>query len=244
MEDNLEHSPLHRQIEEKIKLLEELCAVENSTRPWEPLFEKDGLVAEMINDGGAFLTVRGRLKMPYPPQAILNMLRATGRMDDPRSKRKDPSLKDTFIVRRIDKRTIIKYLALKGVAFVSGRDFCNVVHCRAHDDVEDGLKFVAFSFEDADCPEVSGLVRAELIIGGYLLIPVRDESGTIVATEATYCISTDAKGNIPAWILTIKAKEQPQGLTKLNKLITEEANAEPGGIDAYRQRFQFPFEEL
>ena len=90
---------------------------------------------------------------------------------------------------------------------------------RAHDDVEGGLKFVAFSFEDADCPEVSGLVRAELIIGGYLLIPVRDESGTIVATEATYCISTDAKGNIPAWILTIKAKEQPQGLTKLNKLI-------------------------
>jgi hypothetical protein len=237
-------SPLQRQIEEKVVLLDELCAVENSSRRWEPLFEKDGLIAEMINDGGAFVTVRGRLRMPYPPQAILNMLRATGSMDDPRAKRKDPSLKDTFIVRRIDKRTIVKYLALKGVAFVSGRDFCNIVHCRRHDTVEDGLKFVAFSFKDPDCPEVSGLVRADLIIGGYLLIPVRDESGNIVATEATYCVSTDAKGNIPGWILTMKSKEQPQGLTKLNGLIAEEADAEPGGIDAYRRRFQFPFEEL
>ena len=54
----------------------------------------------------------------------------------------------------------------------------------------------------------------------------------------------DAKGNIPAWILTIKAKEQPQGLLTLKTLITEEAEAEPGGVDAYCERFDFPYEGL
>merc|ERR1711871_1627159 len=142
-------------------------------------------------------------------------------MDDPRSRRKDPSLKDTYVIRRLDKYTMVKYLAFNGIAFVSGRDFCNIVHYRPHDSIEEGLKFVAFACEDPKCPEISGLVRAELIIGGYTLIPVRDETGEIIATDVTYCVSTDAKGNIPAWVLTMKAKEQPMGLIKLNDLLEE-----------------------
>ena len=117
--DTGDKSPLQRCIEEKIALLEELCVVTGSSKRWQPLFEKDGLIAEMINDGGAFVTVRGRLQMPYPPQAILNMIR--DRTNGRPTFKTQGSLTERYVSCVGSTVFIIKYLALNGVAFVPRR---------------------------------------------------------------------------------------------------------------------------
>ena len=200
----------------------------NSSPQWALMFEQDGLVAETLEDGGNLITVRGVLDFPYPPYAIIKLINACNDMHDPRSYRKSPSMKKTKLLKEYDERTAIRYLEMKGLGFVSGRDFCNIHHWRSVDG--GAIHAVAFVEERLDlCPVVSGLVRAELIIAGYVLTPIKNEETKNMTTRVTYVVKTDIKGSIPQWIVKIKSKEQPAQLLTLRKMLDEESERHPGG---------------
>lgn len=149
--------------------------------------------------------------------------------NDPRSFRKAPSMKSTRLLKTYDERTTLRYLEYKGLAFVSGRDFCNVHHWRR---TKNGtILAVAYAEERLDlCPTVSGLVRGELVIAGYVIEPIHGVGdGGAVRTKVTYVVKTDIKGSVPGWIMKIKSKEQPMQLLEMKNMLDEEANAYPGG---------------
>ena len=148
-------------------------------------------------------------------------------------------MKSTRLLKTYDERTTLRYLEYKGLAFVSGRDFCNVHHWRR---TKNGtILAVAYAEERLDlCPTISGLVRGELVIAGYVIEPIHGEEGEeeagvgvgnsgAVRTKVTYVVKTDIKGSIPGWIMKIKSKEQPMQLLEMKNMLDEEANAYPGG---------------
>jgi hypothetical protein len=106
----------------------------------------------------------------------------------------------------------------KGVMLVSPRDFCSATHWRVE---EDGtLYVVALSVPSYDkCPEIKGVVRAHLEIGGWVVRPkpgaaaLRAKYGAEIAAgtrppphadpaidaegcDCTYLMRSDFKGSI------------------------------------------------
>ena len=210
-------------------LVKAVDLVNSTSSQWEVMFRQDGLLAENLNDGGNLITVRGSLIMEYPPYAIIKLINACNDMKDPRSYRKSPSMKSTKLLKQYDAYTSIRYLEMKGLGFVSGRDFVNVHHWRKIEDTG-GIHCVAYAEERLDLqPELYGLVRAELIIAGYVLEPIVDNEDGVVRTKVTYVVKTDIKGSIPQWIVKIKSKEQPMQLLTLRIMLDEEAVKHEGG---------------
>ena len=165
-------------------------------------------------------------------------------------------MKSTKVLKVYDDCTALRYLEYKGLAFVSGRDFCNIHHWRdanendGNDENEhkkgkedqEGLRAihsVAYAEERLDlCPLVRGLVRGKLVIAGYVLEPLAvaeggTEGGAEVMTRVTYVVKTDVGGSIPGWVIKIKSKEQPMQLLALKKMLDEEAQEYPGGKAKY-----------
>ena len=215
-------------------MLHRAVALANNESPeWKLMFDYQGVHAETLEDGSALLTVRGVLDMPYPPYAILRLINACNDMEDPRSFRKAPSMKSTKLLNAYDAHTSLRYLEYKGLAFVSGRDFCNIHHWRLADREQPtgAIHSVAYEEERLDlCPLVTGLVRGKLVIAGYVLEPVGEQE---VRTRVTYVVKTDIGGSIPGWVIKMKAKEQPMQLLTLQTMLNEEAESYPGGRTKY-----------
>ena len=198
---------------------------------WTLMFDDKGVHAEILEDGGPLVTVRGTLNMPYPPYAIIKLINACNDMSDPRSFRKAPSMKSTKLLKVYNDRTALRYLEYKGLAFVSGRDFCNIHHWRP---VGEEIHAVAYAEERLDlAPPVSGLVRGKLIIAGYILEPIQIDGNNNVMTKVTYVVKTDIGGSVPGWVIKMKSKEQPMQLLTLLTMLDEEADTYSGGREEY-----------
>ncbi|XP_048585764.1 uncharacterized protein LOC116604069 isoform X2 [Nematostella vectensis] len=92
----------------------------------------------------------------------------------------------------------------------SGRDFCNYVVMR---EVTEGLFAVAAqSTEHHDCPPVKNLVRAEVLLGGFL---VREMSSDPPCCQVTYVSRVDLKGNLPPRLVNRVTQSQPQAVAVL-----------------------------
>ena len=81
---------------------------------------------------------------------------------------------------------MIKYLRFKQVWPTAVRDFCNIVHWRILGDGTVVICSFSEKFDDL-CPlnDKDGLVRGELILGGFVLRP------TLTGTNAFYIVQVD-----------------------------------------------------
>ena len=86
----------------------------------------------------------------------------------------------------------INYQQYKGIWPVANRDFVNVVTRLKESDSKFFMGVKACNYPH---PEVKGVVRAEVYIGGYIMEKV-DE----LNTKVTYFSDADLKGNIPQMV--------------------------------------------
>lgn len=195
---------------------------------WEEMFVKQGIKASRkLHSGSEGICVRGEAFFPFAIADIFAMI-----INEDRKKDIDTQLSLFKKVKYFSTNTSIDYLLFKQVWPTAARDFCNLSHwCLLKNGT---FVTVAFSenFDDL-CPPTSGVVRGELIIGGYVLIP--RESGT----QIHYVVQSNLRGTIPSSITNLVASGQPMLLAKIKQMLESRSSKRPSVT-----RFSTTFEEI
>jgi len=171
---------------------------------WQPMFEKPGRVVATRKSGAGTICVRGVAVLPYTIPEIYSVL-------SERRKELDPQLNTYTRLKWFSRHTGVEYLRFKPVWPTAARDFCNLTHWRL---LRDGT-FITLGFSEPFpiCPEEKGVVRAQLIIGGYVMKPVAG------GTHVTILVQSDLRGTLPASVQSLAAQSQPLVLLTLRKVL-------------------------
>ena len=138
---------------------------------WEVMFEKTGLVASSRKSSTGAMCVKGVLSMPYTVAEIFEVV-------NQKRKELDSQLDVYRRLKWWNEHTGVEYMRFKAQWPTTARDFCNVSQWR----LLDNGTLLQFGFSekfDSLCPEEVGVVRADLILGGYVMRPV--QGGTEVS---------------------------------------------------------------
>ncbi|XP_073248466.1 uncharacterized protein [Porites lutea] len=113
-------------------------------------------------------------------------------------------------VEQYDPITKVARTQFKPVWPASGRDFCNFVVLR---ELAEGVFCQAYeAAEHENCPEVKDLVRAEIIIGGFV---VKELSSDPPSCLVTYITRVDLKGKLPVRLVNKVTSSQPEAVAVL-----------------------------
>ncbi|XP_068729696.1 steroidogenic acute regulatory protein, mitochondrial-like [Montipora capricornis] len=122
----------------------------------------------------------------------------------------------------LSKVTLMEY---KPVWPASGRDFCTLWHLKRIDE-----SVVCFACEAVEsCPEQKGLVRAELVIGGFV---VKEISSDPPKCLVTYIARVDLKGSLPTRLVNRVTSTQPQGVAIIRDKLEARYQADRGASDS------------
>ncbi|CAH3185389.1 unnamed protein product [Porites evermanni] len=113
-------------------------------------------------------------------------------------------------VEQYDPITKVARTQFKPVWPASGRDFCNFVVLR---ELAEGVFCQAYeAVEHENCPEVKDFVRAEIIIGGFV---VKELSSDPPSCLVTYITRVDLKGKLPVRLVNKVTSSQPEAVAVL-----------------------------
>ena len=190
----------------------------NAAESWDVMFEKPGVLATRKTGNSRAICVRGETLMPYTIPEIYAMTSTSkGR------KSLDSQLEIYNRLKWFSRNTGVEYLRFKPVWPTAARDFCNLTHWRL---LDDGT-FLTFGYSTPFpdlCPEEDGVVRADLILGGYVMRPV------VGGTQIFIVVQSDLGGSLPTRVANMAAEQQPNSLLKLRKRLDEKysfANERP-----------------
>lgn len=136
-------------------------------------------------------------------------------------------------VEEIDPITKVNRLEYKPQWPASGRDFCVIAILREID--EGVIALASEAVEHERCPEMKGLVRAEVITVGFV---VKELSSDPPSYLVTYMTRVDLKGNLPARLVNRVLSSQPQALAVLRDKLEACYQADVGanGLDTSQLR--------
>ena len=127
----------------------------------------------------------------------------------------DPLFESGRAVSMLGPRSILSYASSKGQWPTSGRDFCLVLGTRTR---EDGTIIGAgCAVEDPLVPTVSGKVRGEIKLNGWLIEPLSDNRGVRVVNVN----DIDLKGSIPGSIIKMVANKIPLCVYSIRKYLLQ-----------------------
>jgi hypothetical protein len=230
--------PFQRILESRIKMLKESATSKDGENGWKFNFSSKGVDCFVAEFEG--LTAgKGVGVVHFPLNAVFGILKECGDPDDLEKKcyRKDPDMKTLQLLKTFNPQTWSAYLEYKSQYFVAGRDFVNINHWRR--EASGKVFFVGGAVESAEMPKRSGLVRGELVIGGWLMEAV--DGGK--ATKLTYVVQLDLKGSIPTWISGEIMKRQPMQIDKIRNFLNEKVKQYgPSVFDNYHTYILGPTE--
>ncbi|RHY20909.1 hypothetical protein DYB32_009933 [Aphanomyces invadans] len=174
-------------VDQAIAMLVDATKPTNLTA-WSFLSERMGVRAYSKPDGTSLTSVLGMGPVPFPASTILGFLLDTGR-----KVAYDPMCAAAYPITRLDAHTVLDYYASKPVLIVSGRDFVNVVHWRVLPDKS--IVVVAKATESNLMPPKAGLVRGEIHVAGWHIVP-----STPSSADVTFLVKMDLKGSIPTFV--------------------------------------------
>jgi hypothetical protein len=199
-------------IEYAVETLVDLVSPQSSTQ-WKSLFEKNGVIA--FKRPGSVVCIRADSLLPLSLLDIFSLL-----MNDTKQKEIDMSIKSTKRLKSFSENTSLMYTRYKQVWPLTVRDFCNLVHWRL---LPDGTVVIAaFSekFEDL-CPLEDGILRGELILGGYVL------RQTPKGTQCHYVVQVDLKSTLPASVINLLSSIQPMNLANIRTYLESTVHHTP-----------------
>jgi len=136
----------------------------------------------------------------------------------------------------------IVYMRYKAPWPVSQRDFVNVSEIRHRENNQEGggnsenngsnnvgVRVLATSFSHKDAPDVSGIVRADLMYGGWEFI---SSSSSSSSCKATYITAMNPKGTLPTWLVNQVANDTPMCLAAIRDFI----KAHPDKVEVLKNR--------
>lgn len=175
---------------------------------WSILFEKKGVIGSR-KIGSGIICVRGETIMPYTIPEIYGIISRPERR-----KQLDSMLEVYSRIKWFSHHTGVEYLQSKGVWPTAPRDFSNISHWRL---LKDGT-FITLGYgENIDeCPEKDGIVRGNLLIGGYVMQHVPG------GTRVFIVVQCDLGGTLPTAVTNLAAQSQPMVLVTLRNILDKE----------------------
>ena len=175
-------------------------------------------------------SVKGSGAVAAPPEFLVRVL------EDPANVTiLDDLLKETRALERLSPAVTLVHLLYKAVWPTSPRDFSILSICgRVNDTTWISL---GTSVVDDRMPPEKGYVRADLLIGGYVLHSVPDNPDM---SNVTYAACVNMKGTIPAFAVNKVAESQPQCINHLRKLaepLYRKMRADPAALIAFEEKF-------
>ena len=197
---------------------------------WEVMFEKKNVKA--YKKAGDLLTVRGDSILEFSIKDIFTLL---SRAD--RSHEINPQISQSKVLKILSQNSNFHYLEFKKVWPTAPRDFCNLNHWRIMAD--NRVVIVAFSnHNEVLAPQRDGVVRGDLVIGGYILTPT--PAGTLVQ----YLIQYDLKGTIPQSVQNFVSQTQPLIVSNIRKVMTKDKESSGAGSRDMTIPDQYTFQDL
>ena len=196
-------------LDQKLKTLKQVATLSPMNR-WKLDSEKKGLKIHTRDDPDTGCKwVRGETIVNTTPMDLIERaLYAEGALEG-----YDSTSAESKSIERINGYSFSYSLGKKPSRFVAARDtlVCNrwleengVIYC------------IGTSVKHPKCPEREGVVRANVIIWGYILTPLKEDPNK---TQMIYILATDAKGNIPKTVVNWFVKEQAEGVAKIRDWI-------------------------
>ena len=169
---------------------------------WEQIFVKDGLTAS--RKPGDTMMVKGVAVLPYSVKDLYTVISDIGKVQ-----LINPQVDKAAKLKTFNYCSSSNHWLFKQVWPTSARDMINFTHWRL---LPDGKLVIAtFNCEELHesgpdaHPPPRGAVRANLLMGGYVLDP-NVANGT---TTVTYVVSSDLRGRIPDSVSNHVARNQP-----------------------------------
>ena len=203
-------------LKEKIVLLKEAASEEEG---WKAGKEKAGFRVSTKKTDTGLNCVRGKGIMDFSADKVFKFIDTDGNIT-----KYDSSYKEG---RTLDKLGIgadlsFYYSRYKGGTMISDRDFCFIGASVKEDD---GTILICYtSAEHPDAPEVKKCVRGELYVGGWVIIPDKEEPEA--KCHATYITQSNPKGSVPKYF--VNKFSDGQGLLpyQINEILKKETAAE------------------
>ena len=190
--------------------MEQLLALETGEAGWEDLGSKHGVRASRLEAPSGLYYLRGVCDIACPAETILTFTQDYGQ-----KRRWDDQFEEGRIVEAFSDNSGVAYERYKGMWPVSGRDFCFGTWTMRD---EEKIVDLAFSITHPAVPEVSGVVRAEMEVGGFIY---RKLSPT--TTRVCYLVYLDLKGSLPVSLVNMLQKQQTQVPAQIRDCLRETA---------------------
>jgi len=183
------------------------------TPGWEQMYVEDGMVG--LQKPGSILCVRGDLQMQFGMSPIFDII-----MDTSRNKEINPQVASAHKNQTFSVNTATQHLKFLPVWPTSARDMVNLTHWRLLPDNRIIIISVGEKAFDEANPCDPGTVRAELLIGGYVLTPVGNG-----CTKVQYVVQSDLKGNIPTVVSSFVSRGQPKVILSIRSALQKAARS-------------------
>jgi len=181
---------------------------ETTTMDWQFSFSKSGVdVYRVGGSSGSTVCVRGETTVPYPMIEVFGTLMNRSTIKD-----LNPQIASVKELKKYSDNTFVDYIKCKQVWPTAVRDYTNMIHWRLMKDGKIVVTTFSEKFDDL-APLDERNVRAEIILGGYVIVPTED------GTKVHYVLQSDLKGNIPRRISQMVANQQPLLLANMIKII-------------------------
>jgi hypothetical protein len=177
------------------------------------LFEKKGVIGSR-KLGSGIICVRGETIMPFTIPEIYGLI------SRPERRKQLDSMLETYTrVKWWSPHTGVEYLQSKGIWPTAPRDFSNITHWRL---LNDGT-FLTFGYSDQidECPEKDGVVRGNLLLGGYVMQHVPGGTRVLLIVQLDLC------GTLPTAVTNLAAQSQPMVLLTLRTFLEKEYDGKP-----------------
>ena len=186
---------------------------------WERMYEKDGMIAS--RKPGEKIIVKGTAELPYSVLDIFSTIVDVGNLQ-----KLNPQVDRTQKLVVFNRQSSTNHVVFKEVWPTAVRDMVNFSHWRL---LPNGTVVIAsFNAETfhsstglgADMPvplPVKSAVRANLLMGGYVLVP----NITAGTTRVSYVVSSDLMGRILASVSNHVARNQPLIVLAIAKTLSD-----------------------
>ena len=178
---------------------------------WKQQYFKKGVTGYKSESGASVkssVCVKGHIMLDYPMVEIFGTLMNQGTIRE-----FNPQIDSAKTKLKFGTCSFLESVKCFRIWPTATRDYINFVHWRL---LEDGrIVIAAFSdkkYSDQFPPE-EGTVRAEMILGGYLLTRVNNK------TRVDMVLQSDLHGNIPRRISNMVATQQPMVLANIQSIL-------------------------
>jgi len=187
-------------------LVQNLLSLEEGYEGWEDLGTIKEIAGTRLMTESGLYVVRAKGIIPAGPEEILALV-----SDLERKKLWDPMFVEGRVVKEFTPDLKVNYQHFYAPWPVSHRDF--VFMSAVHREADGTIVYTGTSIDLPWMPDVSGLVRGEMVRGGFILRPLGDRE-----TKVTYLVHVDPRGMLPTMIVNKFQRSQTANVYKIKKI--------------------------